>query len=320
MKPPGARRRALATRVLDPSRMERLVDPAIADMQHEHEEATRQGLIWRRRWIALVGYVAVVTVTAVATIDRALHGRSRDEDCAVKRTMVLSSIVTLILTLVLLSAPLSNTVWRHSGHRLSMVISLIPQGLSVAMPFGLLFGIILGLHERAASSGVQSTIAGLAVVCSVAAFVILAWVLPAANQTFRELAFGGPLQRGMNEMTLSELASRHRTAAAFGLHEEGILFGATYQLRFALAFAPTVLGLFALGVARAQRRARGRFAMGVIALAISFAYYTLVYGVRPVALMGEQLPPATVWLPDLVFLAVALLMFCLPFPEREKCL
>jgi hypothetical protein len=36
--------------------------------------------------------------------------------------------------------------------------------------------------------------------------------------------------------------------------------------------------------------------------------------------MGEQLPPATVWLPDLVFLAVALLMFRLAFPEREKCL
>ena len=43
MKRPGARLRALATRVLDPSGMERLVDPAIADMQHEHEEATRQG-------------------------------------------------------------------------------------------------------------------------------------------------------------------------------------------------------------------------------------------------------------------------------------
>jgi hypothetical protein len=305
MTRPGATLRALASRLCSRSAMEGLIDPAIADLQYEHHEAIRRGLTWRSRWILIAGYAACAKVAAIAVSGRALRERSRDDDRTVRRTITFSSIATLVLTVVLLGAPISNTVW-HPGHRLSIVLWLIPQGLSVALPFGLVFGIVLGLRDRAVSSRVRSSIASLAVACSVAAFVILAWVLPAANQAFRELIFGGPLARGLNELTLSELASRYRASTALGLHEEAILLGAVYQLRFALALAPMVLSLFAVGIARAQRKTRGRFVMGLAALTISFAYYTLLYVVRPTALMGEQLPPAAVWLPDIVFLAMAL--------------
>jgi hypothetical protein len=43
MTPPGARLRALASHLVDPSTMERLIDPAIADLQHEHDEAVVHG-------------------------------------------------------------------------------------------------------------------------------------------------------------------------------------------------------------------------------------------------------------------------------------
>jgi putative ABC transport system permease protein len=62
MKPPGTRLRALAARLLPASTMDYLVDPAIADMQAEYEDASRGGLTWRKLWICLRGYVAFFTM------------------------------------------------------------------------------------------------------------------------------------------------------------------------------------------------------------------------------------------------------------------
>ena len=69
MKPPGTRLRALAARLLAARTMDYLVDPAIADMQAEYEDAARRGLIWRKRWICIRGHLAFFT-TIVA------HGRA----------------------------------------------------------------------------------------------------------------------------------------------------------------------------------------------------------------------------------------------------
>ena len=42
--------------------MDCLVDPAIADMQAEYEDASRRGLTWRKRWIRLRGYFSFFTM------------------------------------------------------------------------------------------------------------------------------------------------------------------------------------------------------------------------------------------------------------------
>ena len=75
MTPPGTRLRALATRLCTPITMERLVDPAIADLQAEYEEASRTGPAWRRRWIWLRGHLAFVAMIVVhARAARAMNG------------------------------------------------------------------------------------------------------------------------------------------------------------------------------------------------------------------------------------------------------
>lgn len=58
MTPPGTRLRALAARLLPASTMDYLVDPAIADMQAEYEDASRRGLTWHKRWICIRGHFA----------------------------------------------------------------------------------------------------------------------------------------------------------------------------------------------------------------------------------------------------------------------
>jgi len=39
--------------------MERLVDPAVADLQSEYAQARRAGAVWRARWTRVVGYLAL---------------------------------------------------------------------------------------------------------------------------------------------------------------------------------------------------------------------------------------------------------------------
>ena len=72
MTPPGTRLRALAARLCAATTMERLVDPAIADLQAEYEEASRTGRGWRRRWIWMRGHIAFFTMIVV-------HGRAAQE-------------------------------------------------------------------------------------------------------------------------------------------------------------------------------------------------------------------------------------------------
>ena len=62
MTPPGTRLRALAARLLGATTMERLVDPLIADLQAEYEEASRQGLRWRKYRIWIAGHLAFLTM------------------------------------------------------------------------------------------------------------------------------------------------------------------------------------------------------------------------------------------------------------------
>ena len=62
MRPPGTRLRAVAARLFAANTMDYLIDPAIADMQAEYEDASRRGLTWRKRWICLRGHLAVFTL------------------------------------------------------------------------------------------------------------------------------------------------------------------------------------------------------------------------------------------------------------------
>jgi len=62
MRPPGTRLRAVAARLFAANTMNYLIDPAIADMQAEYEDASRRGLTWRKRWICLRGHLAFFTM------------------------------------------------------------------------------------------------------------------------------------------------------------------------------------------------------------------------------------------------------------------
>ena len=69
MTRPGDRLRRVAARFCSRSAMERLIDPAVADLQAEYQAAVQTGSAWTRVWTLLRGYTAclkVITLCACA--------------------------------------------------------------------------------------------------------------------------------------------------------------------------------------------------------------------------------------------------------------
>jgi lipopolysaccharide export LptBFGC system permease protein LptF len=316
MTRPGAWLRSVATRFFDPSTMERLIDPAIADLQHEHDDAIRRGLVWRGRWLYAVGCIAVwkvIAASATAASTRAIGDWACADGCALWRTIRYSLATIAVVVALLIWPPLSSYSHRIPANKVAwMVIYLVPQALLVAIPLGLMFGILSGLRGRVATTRVRRSVAALVIVCSIATFVLAAWTMPAANQAFRELMAGHRLQRGINEMTLVELAPTAENVWAVTATATRLAF--EFHFRLALAFASLALGPFAIAVTAAWRgayRVRGLVIVGFLS---SIAYYVLLFWARQAGYARDQQPNVVVaWIPNLVFLALTLLLFGRPF-------
>ena len=187
-----------------------------------------------------------------------------------------------------------------------------------------MFGIVLGLRDRAPTTRVKWTITSLALGCSAAAFINVSWLTPAGNQAFRELAAGQRLLRGLNELTLGELASADPTRVMRLTSGDVTTRRLAWEFHFrvALACAPLALGLFSLGVTAARRRNYGQDAMGLAALTAAFGYYVLLFGSRQAVIdLNWVLPVVAAWVPNLVFLTLTLLLTRRPLATRtqESC-
>jgi lipopolysaccharide export LptBFGC system permease protein LptF len=192
-----------------------------------------------------------------------------------------------------------------------LVLYSVPSALVIALPLGLVFGILLGLRDGASTTRVTWTVAALGIGGSAAAFIIVGWLMPATNQAFRELAAGSRLLLGFNELSLGELASGDsaRLMRVMGESVTSRRLAWEFHFRVALACAPLALALFSLGVTAARRREYGPITMGAAALAASFGYYVLLFNARQGLLYSDWLPPAVAaWVPNLVFLMLALLL------------
>jgi lipopolysaccharide export LptBFGC system permease protein LptF len=314
MTRPGARLRSWATRLLDPLTMERLIDPAIADLQHEHEEAVRRNLAWRGRWIQITSYVAfakVFTVAASGAAGRALRDWARADDRAVGRTIGFSLATIAALAALLMWPTVSTFAHRVPADKVAWaVIYMLPSVLLIAIPLGLIFGILSGLRGRIATVRVRRSVAAMAIVCSIATLALAAWTMPAGNQAFRAFLAGRRLPaNGFNEMTLGELA---RTPAQnkWIVSSSAARLAFEFHFRLALAFASLALGPFALAVTAAWRgayRVRGGVLAGFLA---GVAYWVLLNRARQYGYAADQQARVAVaWIPNLVFLAMTLLLF-----------
>jgi hypothetical protein len=282
MSRPGDRLRALASRVFDDETMERLIDPVIADLQVEYAEASRAGLIWRRRWVRTAGYAAVLYVAA--------------------RT--LRVFVGLILALTMLFELPYLLRWQVTM-TMARAVSLVPQALIVTVPMALTLAI--GFARPSASQARQTLIMTIAsgAVCAVFVFVTLAWWVPSANQAFRvsvarELGGSASPPRGVSEMTIGELRQQIKWAASVRADWRTLEF--TYHSRWAFPWASLALALL---MASLRRRGPTRRAMLLATLPILFGYYVLLFVGREYVLAGALQAALGAWMPNVVTLFAA---------------
>lgn len=318
MTRPGTRLRAMAAHLFDAETMERYVEPAIADLQIEYEEAARHG---RRRECARVvvaGYIGIVQVISIQgglkAID-AVRELTDDDRSAIRRTVLASSAVMIIATLTIMG-PFMRQFWSHPRIA-DFAIYLIPQALPLSIPMGLTFGILWVLGRISASRAALTLVLFLALGSSLVSFATLAWVMPNANQAFRTATAGGPVAKGRNELTIGELRERLKNPpplSAASLSSPNLAI--TYYGRGALAATPLVLAIFALVVA--TWRKSGRTMALIISPIVMFGYYALIYTATNLGL-DRTLPPfAAAWAPNAVMLILSALVIALRLLRRRR--
>jgi hypothetical protein len=295
------RLRTLAARLLDRRTMERVIDPLLTDVQMECEDASRHGRAWRSRWTLLAGHVVFLKTVALCETEAVITlfcSWPGDDIAALKRTLGLSAAAIAATTVVLEMPPLVRFPVAMSDPK--AVFYLIPQALVLAVPIGFTVGIFSGMRGRAASLRSRGAVLACAICVSFACLVTLAWILPWANQEFRQVVFRGTATgRGFTELTLGELSERMGSYSRIGIIDwDPRVLAYAYHQRWALSCASVILSAFALIVT--QRMAR-RWTAGFGALGTLLTYYALLWTGRGWVVEGSAPPFLGAWLPNTLF-------------------
>jgi hypothetical protein len=330
MTRPGDRLRALAARLFDAETMERVVDPAIADLQVECAAAIHHGRLWRRGRVRLAGYIALLKVMFVCgcrpSNEELRHWSAHDRrplTRALGFSLVAVSAATVLLelppVLQIANSPRSLSTWRLAAY-------LAPQALALAVPIGYMVGVAIGLRGGTISRRVRVAILGVAIVFSIVSCGNLGWLVPAANQAFRVYVWQDigqlPPPRGENELSINELGrlveDGHGRGFPLGSYEwhhvNRLRFD--YHSRWAISFASLALAIVALSVV--ARRSVRPWTAGAMVCGAVVGYYVLVYFGRLFALDGGLPALIAAWLPNVVLVLIAVLcaVSARPGPER----
>ena len=301
---PGRTLHRLATHLCSATTLERIVEPAIADLQKEYAGASS---VAARVWILLAGYVAIFKVMAMC-VGR-VSVESDDERRDLVKMVAWSAAMVVVILVVLMVPPLIN----HHGVGWYAATTVVPQAMALAIPIGIAFGMAFGFSARPTMNLAKVMLLG-AIAASALSFVILAWGVPAAGDAFRSITlrelrargYEGPvtgLRKGYSEMTLPELRSQAAHWAADGEPRRARRLVFSLHLRFAFAAATLAL-VSVLLVAPVNHRGW----RGVLAFGACFTYWMLMFAGDWGSRRGYLAPPLGAWLPNLALIATAVLI------------
>jgi hypothetical protein len=335
MTGPGRRVHAWAARWCSAETMERLIEPALADMQVEYDEARAQRQPLRGYWVWLTGHAALGKAVAVYGTARGrdmIAGMSVDERRGMGRTIVWSVATTIAVTALLMADPLRTELPRHPENALRLALLLIPQALPISIPVGLVVAILQVLRHGALTRASRAAILSLSVVLCIGSGAVLEWVVPDTNQAYREMIFRRmlaqnpnayprdlTLPRGFSELTFVQMRRAiDQEKAGLGAEYGGdrlpvSTLELTYYSRWAIVFAPLVLTLFALVVA--TRLTRSRVWRWLVAAAVIVAYWSVYFiGDRGFD-WDRTLPMLLAWAPNIAILIVTVALAKLARPR-----
>jgi hypothetical protein len=327
MKRPGDRLRECADRFFSRTTMDRVVDPAVADLQAEYHAALRSGSIWRPAWAMLVGYFAcvkVITLCACFGPAAALRDNAADDRRAFVRTIVISAGAIVVASALLNVFPwlvMSRRLSRLSQHvstgqRIWWLVYCIPSALVLAGPIGFSAGLAISLGGRVVSQRLKIAIIGIALVCSFGALANQEWIVPAANNAFR-VQMSPPIRSALwitdlNSMSRSELSEAMKSLREVrdvpGPELSSVAyarFAYAYALHFrwAMSIVVVVLAVFILAVV--GRRSVQRWKLIAIILAAFVSYYYLLQAGRMLGREADLPALAAAWLPNAILILIS---------------
>jgi hypothetical protein len=279
MTRPGDRLRALASHVFDARTMERVIDPAIADLQHEPLSALR--------------YLAVFKAVVLCLPETSMRLGAA---CAV-------SAIAALVVVGFLEAPFWVIAARWHVLDLSLVLYVLPSTTPFAIAVGLTVGIVAAGQRRSRRAAMW--IVAVAIAAGAMSFVNLGWFTPRLNQSARmELSTRAgwpPPIRGINELTFGEvrrqLALARQPAAVVVVPRDLHWLAIRYQGIFAAPLAPLLFTAF--GLVAARLRGRVRWPLGIAVCGAYVAYLLYLSPDTLVAVDGPWLGGAA-WYPLIV--------------------
>jgi lipopolysaccharide export system permease LptF/LptG-like protein len=309
---PGTRLHRLASRFFTAAVLQQIIEPTLADLQHECGLA-RSSSTWRRTWIYVRAYWCFWRVAIIQLAGILLDGRDEAPiDPQLPWRMLGGGIaaVVVVTAIVVLAAPLSilgslkELRTAFNGHIQNGLMLLVPSAIPIALPAGLIVATMWSARRGPASRHVRRSVVLFGLCGSLCSAALLEWVIPDANQTFRVAVFHhrdphlGPPQKGANELTWHELKARITTERRLGRESELRQLQLSYHVRLATASAPFVFAFLAAALLR-RPRTRRLMLGAALSVAAYVGYFVLIDFWRLVG--QERLSPiAVAWTPNTV--------------------
>jgi hypothetical protein len=300
---PGACLRRWANRMCSPRTMERLIDPLIADLQHEYEEANRAGPTWRGRVALVRGYLAFWRVLALHVprlwLNRTVRELAIAERPALVRAVV-AAAVTMALVTALLVAPPAQAMARSDKFPVWLLVLLLPQSVPFSLPLTLLMSVVCGWTGRTITPQIRLLVITLGLAGSLVSFGTIVWVVPTANQAWRTIIAHRVVLRGLAETPPLTLRDRALALRSEGRNEEAGEWLFSYHARWALAGAAGVFAVFGLAITGLRRSRIAAMAISASACVIYVGYFFELAQVRHSIFSDERLLFALAWFPNLL--------------------
>jgi lipopolysaccharide export system permease LptF/LptG-like protein len=306
----GRRLRQWATRVCSSQTVERLIDPVIADLQHEYERAKANGHALRTAVLLLRGYWAFWTVLTIHVPGRWLH-RTLSGFRASHQQSFVRAVVPAAIALITVSAALIVEPARHINQSgivgTWLLILLLPQSIPFSIPLSIFTGIVWGQRSRPVTRQIRRTAVVLGLAGTLLSASTIVWVVPFANQAFRTIIARRVILEGPGEMSPRELReyalalrSQGRTAKA-----GDILL--SYHARWAIAGAALVFAIFGLGVATLRLGPIATVLVAATSIVVYVSYFDQLGNARSSAVFShEGLAVTFAWLPNFLILLTSM--------------
>ena len=305
---PGRTLHRLASFVCSTKSLERIVEPAIADLQNEYADAVARRAHLRRAKALLRGYAAVLEVTIMC----ALHEPSamNGERHAIGRTLVWAFAMTVCVSAAVIILTLA-IVPGIPPFYVSLMASLV---LPIAIPVGVTLAITFALRDRSMSRRTTWALVAAAVIAMTVSVGAMVSNVPIASQSLRQSvsdALGGRtvVVKAATDVSAAAIQQQEAFAPPGGRAGWPRRQAWTHHLLLALPFATPVLALFAVAVVR--RHAPKTLAMGACVF-----YFTLVLAGEP--LVHHGMPAfAAAWLANVLTVVAALIVMKVPAAEPD---